>query len=107
MTIGFLAAFYTTVIFSLFGLYAKTALGSGDDLGYMELLKATSSMRYRGFRSFLLCLMSFNVAFIMNLILNYTGVTRWIILLIATTGTCYSIFQYQFILNTASKVIFK
>jgi hypothetical protein len=105
--VGFLAAVYTTVVFALFGLYAKTALGTGDDTGYLELLGATGSIRVRGFQSFLLCLFSFNMAFLMNLVLHYDGVTRCVILALAVSGTIFSVIQFQFIINTAKQVIFK
>jgi hypothetical protein len=88
-------------------LYAKTALGTGDDTGYLQLLGATGMIRFRGFQSFLLCLFSFNMAFIMNLILNYVGFTRWIILAIAVSGTIFSLTQFQFIISTAGNFIFK
>jgi hypothetical protein len=104
--IGFLAAVYTTVVFSLFGLYAKTALGTGDDQGYLKLLEATSSIRLRGFQSFLVCLMSFNTSFLMNLFLNHRGKTRWIICALAVVGTGISASHFRFIINTASEIIF-
>jgi hypothetical protein len=104
--IGFLAAVYTTVVFSLFGLYAKTALGTGDDIGYLKLLEATSSIRSRGFQSFLVCLMSFNASFLMNMFLNHRGKTRWIICALSVVGTGISISHFRFIINTASEIIF-
>ena len=107
VTIGFLTAVYTTVVFSLFGLYAKTALGTGDDSGYLQLLQSTSLVRFRGFKSFIVCLLCFNTAFIMNLILNYSGTTRIAVVTIALLGTGFSIQQFTFIVHTASQVIFK
>lgn len=105
--IGFLAAVYTTVVFSLFGLYAKTALGTGDDKGYLQLLEATSAIRLRGFQSFLLCLMSFNTSFLMNLFLNHKGKTRWVIFGLAVVGTAISLSHFRFIIKTASQIIFQ
>jgi hypothetical protein len=105
--IGFLAAVYTTVVFSLFGLYAKTALGTGDDKGYLQLLEATSAIRLRGFQSFLLCLLSFNTSFLMNLFLNHKGKTRWVIFGLAVVGTAISLSHFRFIINTASQIIFQ
>jgi hypothetical protein len=105
--LGFMAAVYTTVVFSLFGLYAKTALGTGDDAGYLKLLAATTSIRLRGFQSFLLCLLSFNTSFIMNLFLSHRGITRWIICAMASVGTGISMSHYRFIMRTASQIIFR
>jgi hypothetical protein len=105
--LGFLAAVYTTVVFSLFGLYAKTALGTGDDTGYLKLLEATSSIRLRGFHSFLLCILSFNTSFIMNMFLSHRGITRWIICSLAIVGTGISMSHYGFIMRTASQIIFR
>ena len=105
--VGLLAAVYTTVVFSLFGLYAKTALGTGDDQGYLKLLEATKVPRVRGFHSFLLCLLSFNTSFIMNLFLNHRGKTRWIISTMALVGTAISLNHVGFIIKTASEIIFR
>ena len=77
--LGFLAAMYCVVVFTLFGLYAKTALGLAQDAAYVDLLAATGLIRYRGFQSFLMCLVCFNTSLICNMFLNHQGRTRWIL----------------------------
>ena len=104
--LGFLAATYTTIVFTLFGLYAKTALGTGDDAAYLELLKATSDIRLRGFQAFLVCLVSFNVSVMMNMFLNNHGKIRWIIATMGALGTGISLFHFKYIINMATKIIF-
>eukprot|EP00980_Cylindrotheca_fusiformis_P012236 scaffold2983_cov123-Cylindrotheca_fusiformis.AAC.6 len=47
---SFSAALYSTIIFSMLGLYGHSALGMGNDAGYSEFVKATSFIRVSGFR---------------------------------------------------------
>ena len=107
ISVGVLSAMYTTVVFTLFGLYAKTALGIGNDEAYLELLKATSAIRLRGFQSFLLCLLSFNVSIIMNMFLNFQdGIIRYVMATMTILGTAVSLSHFSFIVKTASEIIF-
>jgi hypothetical protein len=103
---GIMSAIYTTVVFTLFGLYAKTALGNGNDKGYLELLKATSVVRFRGFQSFLICIVSFNISVIMNTILNFQGITRYFMAALTIIGTAVSFSHFHFIVRTATETIF-
>ena len=104
--LGFLAAMYCVVVFTLFGLYAKTALGLAQDAAYVDLLAATGLIRYRGFQSFLLCLVCFNTSLICNMFLNHEGKTRWILAGMSAIGTAISLQHFNFIINTATKLIF-
>lgn len=105
--VGFLAALYTTVVFSLFGLYAKTALGVGDDDGYLQFMTATNTIRLRGFQSFLVCLCSFNTSFLLNMFLNHRGRTRWTISLLSVIGMGVSLSHFRDILRAANEIIFR
>ena len=107
MCLGFMAAVYTTVVFSLYGLYAKTALGTLNDAGYLQLFEATISLLIKGFHSFLVCLLSFNITFIMNLFLSNKGKTRWLIASMALIGTAISLSHFQFIMKTALQIILR
>jgi len=94
-------------IFTATLLEKKTALGQGDDYAYQQLLEMTSRVRLRGFQSFLLCLTSFNISFLLNMFLNHRGRTRWIILLLGILGTTISLSHFHFIVKMASQIIFR
>ena len=105
--VGFLAALYTTVVFSLFGLYAKTALGVGDDEGYLQFMAATNMTRIRGFQSFLVCLCAFNTSFMLNMFLNHRGRMRWTISILTIVGMAISLKHFRIILRAANEIIFR
>lgn len=72
-----ISGLYTTVVFSLLGMYAKTAIGMSKDLQDLEFFQLTQSFRDGAFRTFLLSLISFNSSFILSLFLNYDEKMRW------------------------------
>lgn len=68
---------YTTIVFSLLGLYSKRALGLGQDIEYLEFFSATSDVRRSGFESFIWCLLLFKSSFLLSVFLNQDGKARW------------------------------
>jgi hypothetical protein len=72
-----LSSVYTTVVFSLLGLYCKTALGLSQDSQYVEFMDATAAERRYAFDAFLWSLGAFQTSFVSSLFLNYQGALRW------------------------------
>jgi hypothetical protein len=98
---------YTTVVFSLLGLYAKTALGMGLDGHFMEFFAATAPYRQTAFWNFLLSLMTFETCFLTNMIIRYKGKQRWLAVLLATAGVAISFTHWMAIIGIAGKILFK
>jgi hypothetical protein len=98
---------YTTVVFSLMGLYSKTALGLGKDAAFLEFFEATIHIRQRAFHSFLIALLSFEVCFVSSLFLNYDGKVRWWTVGVASLGAIISWLQWQSIMSIAGNLLFQ
>lgn len=108
MVASVLSGLYTTVVFSLLGMYVKTALGMGKDLAEINFFDATQSVRVSAFRTFLVSLVAFNASFILSLFLNYENnrTMRWVLAGIATAVSLWSWYQWAHIMSLASSLIF-
>jgi hypothetical protein len=104
--ISVVAGAYTTVVFSLLGLYAKTALGMGLDARFMEFFEATAPYRKTAFWTFLLSLFTFETCFVSKVCLRYTGKHRWLAVLLATVGVGISCRHWIAIIGIAGKLLF-
>lgn len=104
---AFSAALYSTIVFSVLGLYGNTALGIGADSGYSEFVKATAFIRVSGFRSFLLCLVTFKASFMCNVLLKFKGRTRWVVAGISLAGSFLGLYHLSFMIRAASMLIYK
>jgi hypothetical protein len=98
---------YTTVVFSLLGLYSKSALGMGLDDSFLRFYAATAIVRKRAFDSFLMALMSFEFCFALSLLLNYDGKTKWWSVSIATILAIWSWRHWQEIIDIAGTLLFR
>jgi hypothetical protein len=105
--VSVLSSLYVIMVFSLFNLYAKTAIGTGADNIYLKLLDATSSMRILGFEAFVLSLVTFEFALVANVFLNFKGRARWIFSSLCALGTAWCLRDWNFVVLCASKYIFK
>jgi hypothetical protein len=103
---SFSAALYATLVFSVLGLYGYTALGIGADSGYSEFVKATGFIRVSGFRSFLLCLVTFKFSFLCNAILKFKGKTRWLVVAVSLAGSLLGMYHLSFMIGAASRLIY-
>jgi len=101
-----LAGAYTTVVFSLLGLYSKTALGLRRDLQYLEFISSTAQIRETAFDSFLLSLVAFEISFVSSIFLQYKGRVRWWLSGAATIAIFATFWQWSSIMTTASKLLF-
>jgi hypothetical protein len=97
---------YVIMVFSLFNLYAKTALGTGADDVYLQLLRETTKMRRIGFEAFVMSLVTFEIALVANFFLNFKGKARWIFSGLCALGTLFCFREWHFVMNCASKYIF-
>lgn len=98
---------YTTVVFSLLGLYSKSALGLNMDSSFLEFFAATATVRKRAFDSFLIALISFELCFVTSLFLNYDGKVRWWVASVAIILAFYSWQHWQDIITVAGRLLFR
>jgi len=107
MVTSVLSGLYTTVAFSLLGMYVKTAIGMGKDLAEINFFDATQDVRVTAFRTFLVSLMTFNTSFLLSLFLNYENKTmRWVVAGVALAVSLWSWHQWSHIMFLASSLIF-
>jgi hypothetical protein len=105
--ISIICGAYSTVCFSLLGLYSKTALGQGLDASFLEFYAATADVRDRAFRCFIIALLSFEVCFVSSLFLNYDGKLRWWVSGLAAAASLISWLHWQNIIAIAGELLFK
>jgi len=67
----------TSIIFSLLGLYSKTALGMGKDEAFVEFFTAMESIRRIGFVSMIVSIVSLKASFALSPFLYFKGKTRY------------------------------
>mmetsp|Transcript_23986 Transcript_23986/g.43484 ORF Transcript_23986/g.43484 Transcript_23986/m.43484 type:complete len:229 (+) Transcript_23986:65-751(+) len=102
-----ISGLYTTVVFSLIGMYSKTALGLDKDVKTLNAFFAsTQSIRDNAYHAFILSLVSFSSSFVLSLFLNYKGETRWWLVAVATALSLFSWWQWSTIIHAASQLIF-
>mmetsp|Transcript_28071 Transcript_28071/g.52681 ORF Transcript_28071/g.52681 Transcript_28071/m.52681 type:complete len:236 (+) Transcript_28071:34-741(+) len=66
-TLCVVAGAFTAVLFQLLGIYSRSALGMGNDEGYVAFKTATALYRKWGFRCFLTELLTLVVSFLLSL----------------------------------------
>ena len=101
-----LAGSYSTVVFSLLGLYSKTALGMGRDENFIRFFKGTAGIRQNGFDAFVVALVSFEISFVTSLCINYDEKLRWWATGLAGVAALVSFWHWSQILRVASKLLF-
>jgi len=62
-----MSGIFTAILFQLLTIYSKSALGMGNDAGYMAFKASTRAFRIWGFRCFLTEMVSFVLVFITRL----------------------------------------
>ena len=101
-----LAGSYSTVVFSLLGLYSKTALGMGLDENFIRFFKETAGIRQNGFDAFVVALVSFEISFVTSLCITYDEQLRWWATGLAGVLALVSFWHWSHILQVASKLLF-
>jgi len=105
-TVSILSGSYTTIVFGLLSLYSKTALGRGLDNSFLSFWAATSSIRESALESFLFCLISFELAFILSLFIRLSGRRRKLLVALACIMSFLSFRKWTQIMILASKFLF-
>lgn len=107
-----LSGTYTTLIFSLIGIYSKTSLGMEKDAAYFQFIEKTTAYRRIGFRFFLVNLFSFLISFVMSIIFKTQSLRtdkQWTPNLIIGAAICMlvvGIFHGADIVHIATKLIY-
>lgn len=70
--VSILSGSYTTVVFGLLSILSKTALGRGLDASFIEFWGQSAGIRNSGLESFLVALVSFEVAFLLSLMTKFS-----------------------------------
>ena len=102
-----IAGAYTTVVFTLLGLYSKSAIGLGNDLAFVEFFDATATIRKSAFVGFIMTLLSFELSFVLSLFLNCEGVMRWCASGTAAVAAMASWWSWNHIMGIAGRLLFK
>jgi len=106
VALSILTGAYTTVVFSLLGLYAKTALGLGWDGPFLEFFQQTESIRKFAFDTFVVSLVTFEFSFISSLFLAHEGKMKWVVAGGASLCALLSIWHWTVIMKLASRILF-
>ena len=104
--VSILSGSYTTIVFGLLSLYCKTALGRGLDQPFLEFWAATTDIRESALESFLYTLVSFELAFILSLVLRFRGRRRKLLVSLACVMSLMSFRRWTQIMILASKHLF-
>ena len=79
VTISVLAGSYTTIVFSLLGLYAKRALGRGWDQPCLAFFEQTRPIREGAYDACVVSLVTFQISFCLSLFLNHDKGMDWML----------------------------
>lgn len=97
---------YTTTIFTIIGIYSKTALGMGHTENFIRFYDSCEKFRQYGFRSFVASLASFSISWVCALLLTYENDTRWWIALPAVLMFVLGFLHYKELFALASTFIY-
>jgi hypothetical protein len=101
-----LSGSYTTIVFSLLGLYSKSAIGLGRDEAFVSFFQQTHHLRQYAFSSFILSLISFEASFVLSLFLSYDGPIKWFASIVSAIVAIVSWNHWKIIMDIAGKFIF-
>jgi len=100
--LGVLSGLSTTIIFSLSGLYSKTALGLGNEIIFLEFLHSTMNVRKFGFKCMVTSLVTFKLCFVLSIFLNFKGKIGGIVSGIAALAAFLSSLKWMSVIQKAS-----
>jgi hypothetical protein len=106
MVVSIACGIYTTVVFTLMDIYGKTALGLGLNDSFVEFFNACGKYRQFGYFSFLGCLITFNVGWLISVLLSYEGKMRLKMAAPACVLSIVGMFHYREIFKLASTLIY-
>lgn len=99
---------YTTTIYALLAIYCKTALGMNLQTQYLEFFDKTAFFRLWGFRSFVGTILSYNLGWILSVILTYddNDDSRWWMAMPAIVVGIIGLIHYRGIVKIASSMLY-
>ena len=97
---------YTTTIFTLLTIYSKTALGMGLQGKYLDFFDKCALYRESGFQSFIGTILTYNIGWILSLILNYEGNIRWLMASPAIVVAWVAVFRYKSLISLAGNILY-
>lgn len=105
-TVSIIAGSYTTVVFTLIGLYGKAALGRQQDAAYLAFFSQTVYYRQVAFKTFILCLSSFSASLCLDLLLKLKGRWRWVAFTACSLATCVMLRQWLQVIAIGYQLVF-
>mmetsp|Transcript_27346 Transcript_27346/g.40430 ORF Transcript_27346/g.40430 Transcript_27346/m.40430 type:complete len:237 (-) Transcript_27346:298-1008(-) len=98
----------TTIIFSFLGLYSKTALGMGNDAGFVEFFSATAEMRRVGFQSMCACIICLKGSLVTSTLLDFRdqGKFRYVMFSLSLVLSVLSWMAWNSIVKLAGGILF-
>ena len=96
-----------TFVFSLLGLYSSSAIGIGNDFGYLRFLENSKETRVIGFQSMVVSLFCLQASFVIYTYLRFRGTFRILFATIAFVTTVISYQTWTKILRLASQFLFQ
>ena len=97
---------YTTIVFTMMGIYSKTALGMGLVENYVNFFNSCAKFRVLGFYAFMGTLMTFSVGWVLALILCHEGEMKWYVAIPPSIITLLATLHFKEIFNLAGTLIF-
>lgn len=97
---------YTTTMFALMAIYSKTALGMGLKGEFTQFFNEMAPYRGWGFQAFTYTILTYNISWVLSLILNYEGRLRWFMASPAMVVGLVGLYHYNSIMGIAGSIIF-
>lgn len=105
VAISIISGSYTTIVFSLMGLYTKRALGRGLDAEVIQFFHETTSIRELAYDTCLLSLMAFQVSFVLSLYLNHDEGWDWKVALFGALATAACWWKWSSVMMLANSIL--
>lgn len=104
--ISIIAGAYSAVVFTLLGLYSKTALGMGHDHQFLDFFTETTMIRKYAFEAFVVSLITFELSFVSSLYFTYRGTLKWFAVGLSSLLALISFHHWGMIIRVASKLLY-
>jgi hypothetical protein len=106
VAISILSGSFTTVVFSLMGLYTKRALGRGTmDAAVIQFFYETTSIRELAYDTCLISLMTFQASFVLSLYLNHDEGWNWKVALFGGVATLGCWWKWSTVMSLAKTIL--
>ena len=107
VAISIISGSYTTIVFSLMGLYTKRALGRGAhmDQSVIQFFQETTSVRELAYDTCLVSLVAFQASFVLSLYLNHDAGWNWKVALGGAVATIACWWQWSTVMTLATSIL--